>query len=42
MAVETFTMMVNNGFPFVDALAAVYLTGIDHGMNGNKPDKKGE
>ena len=36
MAAETFMMMVNHGYPFVDALTAVYMTGIDHALNGKK------
>lgn len=39
MAVETFTEMTNNGQSFQSALVAVYLTGLDHGVNGSRDDE---
>jgi hypothetical protein len=33
MALDVFTTMANAGAPFAACLAAVYMTGLDHGSN---------
>lgn len=36
IALEIFTDCVNSGIPFQNALRAIYLSGLDHGMNARK------
>ncbi|MAH45971.1 hypothetical protein CMI37_09070 [Candidatus Pacearchaeota archaeon] len=36
IALDIFVDCTNAGIPFQDALTAIYLSGLDHGVNGRK------